>query len=144
MSRRQSSLCACPSQLCTALVQRFSVRTKIADGSLLILDEFDTHLHAMILPEILELFTNSKINRKNSQLVITAHNTEILDSLGRYKTILVNKEKNESYCYRLDNVSLLRQGRSISPVYSKGKIGGAPLSVKGLASRIADSWDSFQ
>jgi len=32
----------------------------ITDGGLLILDEFDTHLHAMILPEIIELFTNKK------------------------------------------------------------------------------------
>ncbi|MEY8214018.1 MAG: ATP-binding protein [Colwellia sp.] len=112
----------------------------IKDGSLLILDEFDTHLHAMILPEIIELFTNKKINKNNAQLIITAHNTEIIDSFGRYKTILVNKENNESYCYRLDEISLLRNDRAISSLYSKGKIGGTPKNIQGLASRIADSW----
>ncbi len=115
----------------------------IKNGSLLVLDEFDTHLHAMILPEILELFTNSKINTKNAQLIITAHNTEIIDSLGRYKSILVNKENNESYCFRLDDVSLLRNDRPISPLYNKGKIGGVPKNIDGLVSRLADSWSSL-
>lgn len=112
----------------------------IKDGSLLVLDEFDTHLHAMILPEIIELFTNPKINTNNAQLVFTAHNTEIIDSLGRYRTLLVNKENNESYCYRLDDVSILRNDRPISPLYNKGKIGGTPRGINGLASRIAQKW----
>ncbi|MGK0324151.1 MAG: AAA15 family ATPase/GTPase [Psychroserpens sp.] len=114
----------------------------IKNGGLLILDEFDTHLHAMILPEILELFTNSKINTLNSQLIITAHNTEIIDSLGRYNTVLVNKENNESYSYRLDEVSLLRNDRPISPIYKKGKIGGTPKNIEGLTSRIAEYWSN--
>lgn len=110
----------------------------IETGGLLILDEFDTHLHAMILPEIIELFTNPKINKKNAQLIITAHNTEIIDSLGRYNTILVNKENNESYSYRLDEISLLRNDRLISPIYNKGRIGGTPKNIRGIASRIAE------
>lgn len=111
----------------------------LATGGLLVIDEFDTHLHAMILPEIIELFTNKKINKKGAQLIITAHNTEIIDSLGRYRTILVNKENNESYCYRLDDVSMLRNDRVVSPLYSKGKIGGVPTGVKGLTSRLAEN-----
>nr|WP_319552555.1 AAA family ATPase [uncultured Vibrio sp.] len=108
-------------------------------GGLLIFDEFDTHLHSMILPEILDLFINPETNPKNAQLIITAHNTEIIDSLGRYRTILVNKDKNESYCYRLDAVSMLRNDRPISPFYQKGKIGGVPKSVSGLSSRIVNN-----
>jgi len=114
----------------------------IKNGGLLILDEFDTHLHAMILPELIELFTNTKINTKNAQLIITAHNTEIIDSLGRYNTVLVNKENNESYSYRLDEISLLRNDRLISPIYKKGKIGGTPKNIEGLTSRIAEYWSS--
>lgn len=112
----------------------------LKDGSVLVLDEFDTHLHAMILPEIIELFTNKRINNKGAQLVITAHNTEVIDALGRYRVLLVNKENNESYCYRLDEVSLLRNDRLIAPVYSKGKIGGTPKNIRNLAKNIADEW----
>ena len=114
----------------------------IKNGGLLVLDEFDTHLHAMILPELIELFTNRKINKNNAQLIITAHNTEIIDSLGRYSTVLVNKENNESYSYRLDEVALLRNDRPISPLYKKGKIGGTPKNIEGLASRIAEYWNT--
>ncbi|TVO35090.1 AAA family ATPase [Vibrio algivorus] len=102
----------------------------LTHGGLLIVDEFDIHLHSMILPEILGLFTNTKINKKSAQLIFTAHNTEIIDSLGRYRTILVNKEDNETYCFRLDKVSVLRNDRAITPVYLKGKIGGVPKLKK--------------
>ncbi|WP_193015497.1 AAA family ATPase [Proteus sp. FME41] len=98
----------------------------LKDGGVLIADEFDIHLHAMILPKIINLFTDLSINSKNSQLIVTAHNTEIIDDLGRYRTILVNKENNESYCYRLDEIPLLRNDRDISPFYKKGRIGGVP------------------
>ncbi|HEJ9486470.1 TPA: AAA family ATPase [Proteus mirabilis] len=98
----------------------------LKSGGLLIVDEFDLHLHAMILPEIINLFTDLSINTKGAQLIVTTHNTEIIDKLGRYQTLLVNKENNESYCYRLDEIPLLRNDRAISPFYNKGKIGGVP------------------
>ncbi|MFS1444508.1 MULTISPECIES: ATP/GTP-binding protein [unclassified Vibrio] len=114
----------------------------LTEGSLLILDEFDTHLHAMILPELVELFDNPSINKLNAQLMFTAHNTEIIDSLGRYKSVLVNKEENESYCYRLDEVSMLRNDRSLSPYYMKGKIGGVPTNIQGLAKKLAHRFEA--
>ncbi len=105
-------------------------------GGILIFDEFDIHLHSMILPEIIDLFTTPGTNPKRAQLIVTAHNTEIIDSLGRYRTILVNKENNESYCYRLDSISMLRNDRQISPFYQKGKIGGVPKSVSNITTRL--------
>ena len=97
-------------------------------GGILAFDEFDIHLHANVLPLIVSLFLDPKINKKNAQFIFTAHNTEIIDVLGRYRTVLVNKEDNESYCYRLDEIKggILRNGRPISPVYKEGKIGGVP------------------
>lgn len=111
----------------------------LKNGSLLILDEFDTHLHSMILPELIALFENKTINKKNAQLIFTAHNTEIIDSLGRYRSILVNKEENESYCYRLDEVSMLRNDRPISPFYLKGKIGGVPKDIYKIAEKASET-----
>jgi uncharacterized protein len=99
-------------------------------GGLLALDEFDIHLHALILPKLLKLFTDRKINKLNAQFIFTAHNTEIIDSLGKYRSILVDKKGNESYCYRLDEIpgSIIRNDRSIVPLYLKGKIGGIPIN----------------
>lgn len=100
-------------------------------GMLLAIDEFDIHLHAMLLPRVLDLFLNDESNSKGTQFIFTAHNTEIIDWLGKYRTILVNKEDNESYCYRLDEItgSMIRNDRSIMPLYLEGKIGGIPLNI---------------
>jgi AAA15 family ATPase/GTPase len=97
-------------------------------GSVLILDEFDTHLHPHILPKLVQLFLNPKSNPKSAQLLFSTHDAEILNHLGRYRTYLVNKEKNESFAYRLDEIpgDILRNDRPILPAYNEGKIGGIP------------------
>ncbi len=100
----------------------------LESGSVLALDEFDIHLHPDILPKILGLFENTATNPKNAQLILTTHNDDIMDRLGKYKTILVNKKDNESFLYRLDEVigDIIRNDRPISPVYRANKIGGKP------------------
>jgi AAA15 family ATPase/GTPase len=96
-------------------------------GGVLILDEFDINLHPQILPQLVDLFVSEE-NSKNAQLIFTTHNNDIMDKLGKYRTVLVNKDKNASYVYRLDEVpgEMLRNDRLISPIYKAGKIGGVP------------------
>ena len=97
-------------------------------GGILVLDEFDINLHPHILPHLLCFFINEEFNPNNAQLIFTTHNTDILDFLGRHRTYLVNKNKTESYCYRLDEIpsDILRNDRPITPAYNQGKIGGVP------------------
>lgn len=97
-------------------------------GGVLIADEFDIHLHPHLLPKIVDLFLNHETNPKRAQLIFTTHNSEIMDRLGRYRTYLVNKENNESFAYRLDEIpgDILRNDRPISPIYNEGKVGGVP------------------
>ncbi len=100
----------------------FAIRT----GAVLCIDEFDSNLHPHILAFVVETFITTENN--NAQLLFTSHNSEILDYLGKYRTYLVNKENNESYCYRLDELptNILRNDRPIAPLYNSGKIGGVP------------------
>lgn len=97
-------------------------------GAVMILDEFDINLHPLILPRLLDFFTDHSKNQNRAQLIFTTHNTEVLEYLGRYRTYLVNKDNNESYAYRLDEIpgDILRNDRPISPLYISGKIGGVP------------------
>ncbi|MDQ6991149.1 MAG: AAA family ATPase [Mariprofundaceae bacterium] len=97
-------------------------------GGVLVLDEFDINLHPDILPLLLNFFLDKEINNKNAQLIFTTHNSDILDMLGKYRSVIVNKENNESFTYRLDEISgdLLRNDRPISPLYKSGKLGGTP------------------
>jgi AAA15 family ATPase/GTPase len=89
-----------------------------------IADELDLHLHSKILPEIVKLFEKNE----NTQLIFTCQNDQIMDSMGKYRTVLINKEENESYAYRLDELSsdLLRNGRPVTPHYANGSLGGVP------------------
>jgi AAA15 family ATPase/GTPase len=97
-------------------------------GGVLVMDEFDTDFHPHLLSKIVNLFEDKKINKKNAQLIFSTHNTEIIDNMSKYRTVLVNKEESESYAYRLDEIpgDLIRNDRLIAPVYNSGKIGGVP------------------
>lgn len=109
-------------------LQLAKYKLTLDSGSLLVLDEFDINLHPEILPDLLSLFMDEKINDKKAQLIFTTHNTSVLDYLGKYRACLVNKENCESYIYRLDEIpgDILRNDRDITPIYRSGKIGGVP------------------
>lgn len=97
-------------------------------GFTLALDEFDINLHPDILPMLVDFFDDTEKNVNNAQLIFTTHNTDIMDKLGKYRVVLVNKQDNESFLYRLDEIpgDILRNDRPITPVYKAGKIGGKP------------------
>ncbi len=106
----------------------FRYKMVLLMGGILVLDEFDINLHPHILPVLMNLFTNPVINKNDSQLIFTTHNAEIMNVMGKYRTFLINKEDNESYGYRLDEIpgDIIRNDRLISPIYNDGKIGGVP------------------
>jgi len=106
----------------------FAYKLALSTGGILVIDEFDIYLHPHILPKLVDLFMDPERNIKGAQLLFTTHNLEIIDISGRYRTLLVNKEDNVSYAFRLDEVpgDLLRNDRSIIPPYREGRIGGVP------------------
>lgn len=106
----------------------FRYKTVLLAGGVLVLDEFDTKLHPHILPALVNLFTNEKTNPLNAQLIFTTHNSDIMEEMGKYRTVLINKDDNESFGYRLDEIpgDIIRNDRLIAPVYNSGKIGGVP------------------
>ena len=90
----------------------------LRSGGILVMDEFDTNFHPHILPKIVNLFDNEKANVNNSQMVFSTHNTDILEYMGKYRTVLINKESSESYGYRLDEIpgDIIRNDWLIAPV----------------------------
>lgn len=102
--------------------------TNLQSGGVLLLDEFDINLHPDILPHLIRLFTNPKLNKNNSQMVFTSLNPDILDILGKYRTYLFEKENGESFGYRLDEpkTNILRNDRSVSAPYKRHLLGGYP------------------
>ncbi len=110
------------------LFLQLSLYKRVLDrAGILILDELDINLHPDLIPILLNLFESKKINTKNAQLIFTTHNNEIMDRLKKSRIVLVNKEDNQSYLYKLDETGeILRNDRSISKVYNTGRLGGKP------------------
>lgn len=96
------------------------------NGSLLVLDEMDEYLDPEILPHLLNLYITEKENPKHAQLICTVHTPDIMDVSGKYRTYIFKKIKNESICYRLDELKKLRNDRSIVKEFKKHLIGGYP------------------
>ncbi len=103
-------------------------RLVLSTGGVLVLDEFDIKLHPHILPLLIKLFDNKRTNPLDAQMIFTTHNDNIIDYMKKYRLVIVNKDKSESYAYRLDEIpgDLLRNDRPIAPIYNSGKIGGVP------------------
>ena len=100
----------------------------LQNGGILVMDEFDTDFHPHMLSKIVQYFDNEDFNSKNAQMIFSTHNTDIIDYMGKYRTVLINKDSSESYGYRLDEIpgDIIRNDRPIAPVYNSGKIGGVP------------------
>lgn len=96
---------------------------------ILIIDEFDTRLHPDLITYIFRLFHSNKINRMNSQLIVTTHNTRLLsaDIFRREQIWFTEKKKNTR---NTDLYSLFdyekRLDRSIEKNYFSGRYGGVP------------------
>jgi len=97
-------------------------------GGILVTDEFDIDFHPNLLPKFVGYFDDDVSNRKNAQMIFSTHNNEILNYMGKYRTMVVNKEDGESYGYRLDQIpgDIIRNDRPLVPLYISGRIGGVP------------------
>lgn len=96
-------------------------------GFPILFDELDMSLHPHIVPKILELFDPQKYP-DCGQLVFTTHNTGVMDTLDKAELFLLNKDDNESFGYRADELpsALVRKDRPLSKPYDQGKLGGVP------------------
>lgn len=52
----------------------------LLNGETLVVDEFDASIHPMALMDIINIFHNDEINKKNAQLIFNTHNPIFLDA----------------------------------------------------------------
>jgi uncharacterized protein len=105
------------------------------NGKVAFIDELDSSLHPNITRLLLMLF-HSKKNKKNGQLIFTAHDATLLDNeLFRTDQIyFCSKEPNKhtilSSLYDYD----VRQVTDFEKIYLSGRVGGIPFIDKTLLS----------
>lgn len=102
----------------------------LQEGAVLLYDELSSSFHPHISRFLINQFHASHINRKNAQLIITTHDTNLLDeNIFRRDQIWFTKKNHEEQSTQL--YSLLeyspRKGEAIEKGYLKGRYGALPF-----------------
>jgi len=98
-------------------------------GKIICADEFDSHLHPMLLMYLVGLFHNPTVNTHNAQLIISLHTTELLSLkvMRRDQIYFVEKDPDTfaSELYSLDEFSP-RTRIDVRKAYLLGRYGSVP------------------
>ena len=114
--------------------QLFALAYPIIDtlekGKVLFIDEFNTMLHPNISKFLIELFNSSKYNKKNAQLIINTHDTNLLNLELFRRDQIYFTEKNkygESELFSLADINGIRaEDPNIEKKYLSGSFGAIP------------------
>lgn len=98
----------------------------LAEGGVMAYDELDSDLHPMMLPPLLDLFSNPETNPHNAQILFTTHQVDILRLLQKSQVMIVEKDELESQAWRLDELEGVRSDENRVARYMAGAYGGVP------------------
>ena len=105
------------------------IKRAFETGETLCIDEFDESLHPILLRYLIDLFNDPDANKKNAQLVVSTHTTNLLDLnlLRRDQIYFVEKDRatGESTLYSLDEFSP-RTREDVQKAYLLGRYGAIP------------------
>jgi hypothetical protein len=60
---------------------------RLASGGVLVVDELDTSLHARLVNELVRLFQDPSVNRRQAQLILSTHDVTIMMNSGDYNVL---------------------------------------------------------
>ncbi|MGB8399923.1 AAA family ATPase, partial [Bradyrhizobium sp.] len=101
----------------------------LESGKLLVVDEFDSSLHPMVVRFVLSLFHDPEVSKHGAQLWMTTHDTSLLDTglLRRDQFWFMDKdERQASRLYPLTDFSP-RKGEALEKGYLRARYGGVPF-----------------
>jgi uncharacterized protein len=99
-------------------------------SGLIILDEIDSNFHPSLLIKLISLFNDPNINKSNTQLLFTSHDTNLLNPslMRRDQFYFAEKENNEgTRLYSLAELKGIRNDADFAKQYLAGFYGGKPL-----------------
>ncbi|MBQ7474480.1 MAG: ATP-binding protein [Clostridia bacterium] len=77
------------------------VVASLKQGFDLLIDEIENHFHKTLVENIISLYKDKTVNRRNASLVFTTHYCELLDQFGRMDNIWICKSSGK---LKLDNM----------------------------------------
>ena len=106
------------------------VKEVLDEGTPLVVDELDAHLHPLLTKHLVSLFNSVEFNPNGAQLIFTSHNTNLLDLdvLRRDQIWFAEKDEKtmQTDIYALTEFSP-RKGENISKGYLQGRYGAIPF-----------------
>ena len=98
--------------------------------ALIIIDEIDSNFHPYLLVKLIEFFNNPSINKSNSQLLFTSHDTNLMSPsiMRRDQFYLTEKnEDNSTRLYSLADLKGIRNDADFAKQYLAGFYGALPI-----------------
>ncbi|NLL28954.1 MAG: ATP-binding protein [Bacteroidales bacterium] len=102
----------------------------LSSSALIILDEIDSNFHPYLLIKLIEFFNNPSVNKSNSQLLFTSHDTNLMSPsiMRRDQFYLTEKnEDNSTRLYSLADLKGIRNDADFAKQYLAGYYGALPI-----------------
>lgn len=110
------------------------VKRALEQGTLFVADEMDAHLHPLLTKHLVSLFNSSEQNPNGAQLIITLHNTNLLDLdvLRRDQIWFTEKDEQSAATdlFSLYDLSV-RKDTKVEKGYLIGRYGAIPFIREG-------------
>ena len=111
------------------------VKKALDQGTLLVADEMDAHLHPLLTKHLVSLFNIAEFNPNGAQLIFTSHNTNLLDLDVLRRDQIWFTEKDEQTA-ATDLFSLydfsIRKDAKVEKGYLIGRYGAIPFIKGGM------------
>jgi uncharacterized protein len=96
-------------------------------GGIAVVDELDTAIHPLVLPEILRWFYDSRRNPYDAQLWMTCQNASLLEDLVKEEVLFCDKTHDgRSEVYSLRDIQAVRRDDNYYRKYLSGSYGALP------------------
>lgn len=99
----------------------------LESGGVAVLDELDTAIHPLILPEVLRWFHDPERNPLNAQLWMTCHSVSLLEDLIKEEVLFCDKDsRGRTEVYGLSDIQAVRRNDNFYKKYLGGTYGAVP------------------
>ena len=99
----------------------------LSSGGLAVMDEFDNDIHALLVPELINLFQSRETNPNDAQILMSCHNPSVLECLSKEEIYFTEKDSlGGTEIYGLKDVQDVRRDANLYAKYLSGVFGAVP------------------
>lgn len=112
----------------------------LKEPGLFVLDEIDNNFHPSLLIHLIKLFNDPTVNKNNSQLLFTSHDTNLMKPslMRRDQFYFAEKQGEATSLHSLSDLKGIRNDADFARLYLSGLLGGKP-SLRDYSSNQTDT-----